>query len=172
MWVLTQQWTRTRRTSWMRMKTAGKYLNNIRIIDHGSRCQTKVAMINCEKCVALAPTRRTSCWTAPLTCRASWSSTVTLGRQTTGRRVSSLFKCLCSKLHWSPQPCFRYIFNKSLLVRTPLGSLASGSIFKTPNSGADMFAEESDIEATPRAKSPVPRIQVSISEHYMKIIGK
>jgi len=48
--------------------------------------------------------------------------------------------------------------------RTPLGSLASGSIFKTPNSGADMFAEESDIEATPRAKSPVPRIQVHVPE--------
>ena len=88
MWVLTQQWTRTRRTSWMRTKTAGKYLNNIRIIDHGSRCQIKVAMINCEKCVALAPTRRISCWTAPLTCLASSSSTVTLARQTTGMRVS------------------------------------------------------------------------------------
>merc|ERR1712013_487587 len=48
--------------------------------------------------------------------------------------------------------------------RTPLGSLASGSIFKTPNSGADLFAEESDIEATPRAKSPVPRIQVHVPE--------
>jgi hypothetical protein len=38
------------------------------------------------------------------------------------------------------------------------------SIFKTPNSGADMFAEESDIEATPRAKSPGPRIQVHVPE--------
>merc|ERR1712228_1007336 len=46
--------------------------------------------------------------------------------------------------------------------RTPLGSLASGSIFKTPNSGADMFAEESDVEATPRAKSPIPKIQVHV----------
>ena len=45
--------------------------------------------------------------------------------------------------------------------RTPLGTMTSGSIFKTPNSGADMFAEESDIEATPRAKSPIPRVQVS-----------
>ena len=60
------------------------------------------------------------------------------------------------------------IFDESLLARTPLGSLASGSIFKTPNSGADLFAEESDIEATPRAKSPVPRIQVSFSEHFPK----
>ena len=39
--------------------------------------------------------------------------------------------------------------------------MMSGSIFKTPNSGADMFAEESDIEATPKAKSPNPRVQVS-----------
>jgi hypothetical protein len=46
--------------------------------------------------------------------------------------------------------------------RTPLGSLSSGSIFKTPNSGADMFAEESDVEATPRAKSPIPRVQVHV----------
>jgi len=45
--------------------------------------------------------------------------------------------------------------------RTPLGSVTSGSIFKTPNSGADMFAEESDIEATPRAKSPIPRVSAA-----------
>merc|ERR1712112_755530 len=44
--------------------------------------------------------------------------------------------------------------------RTPLGTMTSGSIFKTPNSGADMFAEESDVEATPRARSPIPRVQV------------
>ena len=72
-----------------------------------------------------------------------------------------MINCEMCRPHWSPQPCIRNIFDGSLLARTPLGSLASGSIFKTPNSRADMFAEESDIEATPRAKSPVPRVQVS-----------
>ena len=79
-----------------------------------------------------------------------------------------MINCEMCRPHWSPQPCIRNIFDESLLARTPLGSLASGSIFKTPNSRADMFAEESDIEATPRAKSPVPRIQVSFSEHFPK----
>ena len=41
-----------------------------------------------------------------------------------------------------------------------MGALSAGSIFKTPNSGADMFAEESDVEATPRAKSPIAQIKV------------
>ena len=33
--------------------------------------------------------------------------------------------------------------------RTPLGPAAT-SIFRTPNSGADMFAADSDVEATPK----------------------
>jgi len=38
--------------------------------------------------------------------------------------------------------------------RTPLGSV-SNSIFKTPNSGADMFANDSDVEATPKVKAQI-----------------
>jgi len=37
-------------------------------------------------------------------------------------------------------------------ARTPLTAI-SGSIFKTPNSGADMFAAESDVEETPKART-------------------
>ena len=36
--------------------------------------------------------------------------------------------------------------------RTPLGPAAT-SIFRTPNSGADMFAADSDVEATPKVHS-------------------
>ena len=96
MWVSTQQWIQTRRMNWMKMKTAGKFLSNIRNVDHGSKCKTIVVIRRRKwlivKCVALAPTRRISCWTAPLTCLASSSSTVTPARQTTGRRVSYLLE--------------------------------------------------------------------------------
>ena len=38
------------------------------------------------------------------------------------------------------------------IPRTPLGPAAT-SIFRTPNSGADMFAADSDVEATPKVHS-------------------
>ena len=118
MWVSTQQWIQTRRMNWMKMKTAGKFLSNIRNMDHGSKCKTIVVIRRRKwlivKCVALAPTRRISCWTAPLTCRASSSSTVTLARQTTGMRVS-LFNWLSLNLIGHPNHALDiYLMNLSL----------------------------------------------------------
>ena len=118
MWVSTQQWIQTRRMNWMKMKTAGKFLSNIRNMDHGSKCKTIVVIRRRKwlivKCVALAPTRRISCWTAPLTCLASSSSTVTLARQTTGMRVS-LFNWLSLNLIGHPNHALDiYLMNLSL----------------------------------------------------------
>ena len=100
------------------MKTAGKFLSNIRNMDHGSKCKTIVVIRRRKwlivKCVALAPTRRISCWTAPLTCLASSSSTVTLARQTTGMRVS-LFNWLSLNLIGHPNHALdNYLMNLSL----------------------------------------------------------
>ena len=87
-------------------------------MDHGSKCKTIVVIRRRKwlivKCVALAPTRRISCWTAPLTCLASSSSTVTLARQTTGMRVS-LFNWLSLNLIGHPNHALDiYLMNLSL----------------------------------------------------------
>ena len=157
MWVSTQQWIQTRRMNWMKMKTAGKFLSNIRNMDHGSKCKTIVVIRRRKwlivKCVALIghPNLALEIYLMDLSLPglllAAWhqgrsSRPRTAGRTCSQRRVTSRRRQGQNHQFQGFRSLFRNIFRKTMKHEVECMYVSSWLQFISPGSCARGWVNE------------------------------